>query len=81
MILRITGLAVKAPTLFKTGAMASLTCLSPHCPNSCFQNCKTTVSLQYSKVSLRQFFIRQRYAQCRSIVGSGLSNNARIVVA
>ena len=38
MMLRIIGLAVKAPTLFKTGAMDSVTCLSPQVPNSCFQN-------------------------------------------
>lgn len=46
MILRIIGLAVKAPTLFKTGAIDSLTCLSFHWPNSCFQNWSTVTSLQ-----------------------------------
>lgn len=38
IILRMIGLAVKAPTLFKTGAIDSLTCFSFHWPNSCFQN-------------------------------------------
>ena len=46
IILRMIGLAVKAPTLFKTGAIASATNLSFQLANSTFQNCKTTVSWQ-----------------------------------
>ena len=35
---RIIGFAVKAPTLFRTGAILSVTCFSFQVPNSCFQN-------------------------------------------
>ena len=46
MMLRMIGLAVKAPTLLRTGATASATNLSFQLANSTFQNCKTTVSRQ-----------------------------------
>ena len=46
MMFLMIGLAVKAPTLLRTGATLSVTCLSFHVPNSCFQNWRTVTSLQ-----------------------------------
>ena len=78
MMLRIIGLAVKAPTLLSTGATASATNLSFQLANSTFQNCITTVSLQYSRVSLRNF-LSVSIRVMSSMVVSGLSSRARIV--
>src|SRR5688500_10400840 len=74
----MTGLAVNAPTLFRTGAIASAWNFSVQLANSTFQNCNTTVSVQYVNVSLRNVLsVNMRVIS--SMVFDGRSSSARMV--
>ena len=78
MMLRIIGLAVNAPTLLSTGAIDSLTCFSFHWPNSCFQNCSTVTSLQYSRVSLRNSLSVSSLEMSSKVVSGRSSKASRV---
>ena len=56
MMLRTSGLAVKAPTLFSTGATASAANLSFQLANSTSQKLRTTGSVTCVMTSLRKGF-------------------------
>jgi len=75
MMLRTVGLAVKAPTLFSTGATASVANLSFQLANSTFQKLTTTGSVTCLITSWRNFFsVSMRVMS--SMVASGYSTNA-----
>ena len=78
IILRMIGFAVNAPTLLRTGAIASDWNFSFQLANSTFQNCNTTVSVQLANTSLRNFLsVSMRVIS--SMVVFGWSSSANIV--